>query len=197
MSLESEKQEQQTSLGLKAIIIYWSATGNTEKVAFAIRRGLERENITPTVKKFDEAEEEDFLDYDLVFAGAPVYQALPPEPVRRFLSGKHRFYIKRGDIKLNAPQIPGKVAVVFCTYSGPHIGVKEAIPGTKYMAQCFEHLGFAVAGEWHIVGEFHGRPEHSTKGRLGDIRGRPNEQDLATVEDDTSMVVKSMFIKQG
>lgn len=193
MGLEDKKQEHQTNPELKALILYWSATGNTEKVAFAIRKGLEKEKVKPTVKKFAEAAEEDLLSYDLIFAGAPSYSALPPEPVRLFISEKHKFYMERGDIKLGAPKIPGKTTFVFCTYSGPHIGINEAIPATKYMAQFFEHLGFEIAGEWHIVGEFHGRPEFSTKGRLGDIRGRPNEQDLAKVENDTSESVRSIL----
>jgi hypothetical protein len=39
------------------------------------------------------------------------------------------------------------------------------------------------------VGEVHGSEEASTKGRLGDIRGRPNEQDLAQVKTDVHQLV--------
>jgi hypothetical protein len=35
-----------------------------------------------------------------------------------------------------------------------------------------------VLDEWYVVGEFHGRGEYSTRGRLGDIRGRPTADDL-------------------
>ena len=61
------------------------------------------------------------------------------------------------------------------------------------MGQFFEHIGFEIVGEWHIVGESHDSEEYSTKGRLGDIRGRPNEQDLAKVENDTSELVRSIL----
>ena len=180
--------------GLKTLILYWSATGNTEKVALAIQRGVRKEGITPTVKRFAEAQGEDFCRYDLVFMGAPPYHNhLPPLEVQRFLSQKEKFYMRRGDIKLGAPRIPGKTAVVFCTYSGPHTGVNEAIPTTKYMGQFLDHLGFDIAAEWHIVGESHDSVEYSTKGRLGDIRGRPNEQDLAKVEADTAELVRSIL----
>ena len=94
--------------------------------------------------------------------------------------------------KLCAPKIPGKNAVVFCTYSGPHTRINEATTAGKYIGHFFEHLGFEVAGEWYIVGEFHNFEEHSTMGRLGDIRGRPNEQDLAEVENDVSQLVRSL-----
>jgi len=84
------------------------------------------------------------------------------------------------------------MAVIFCTYSGPHTGVNEAIPVCKYLGQFFEHLGFEVAGEWCIVGEFHNREELSIKGKMGDIRGRPNEQDLSKVEKDVRQLIKSI-----
>jgi hypothetical protein len=43
-------------------------------------------------------------------------------------------------------------------------------------------LGFTILDELYVVGEFHGSEEASTKGRLGDIRGRPNEKDLSDVK---------------
>jgi hypothetical protein len=60
------------------------------------------------------------------------------------------------------------------------------------MGQLFEHIGFEVAGEWHTVGEFHKREDLSTMGKLGDIRGRPNEKDLAEIEELVSGLVKSL-----
>ena len=174
----------------KALIIYWSATGNTEKVANAIRTGLEKEGTTPTVAKAEDADGEELYDYDLVFLGAPSYQFLPPKPVLEFIGRKMAHHRRRGDIKLCAPKLPGKGAVVFCTYSGPHTGVDEAITVGKYMGQFLAHIGIDVLAEWYVVGEFHGRPDHSTKGRLGDIRGRPNQQDLADIEAKTREIVK-------
>ena len=61
-----------------------------------------------------------------------------------------------------------------------------------YAGQFFEHLGFTVAGEWYIVGEFHGSLAASTQGKLGDIRGRPNEDDLRTVRQDAAVLGKSL-----
>jgi len=34
-----------------SLIIYWSGTGNTEKVANAIRKGIERLGLKPTIIK--------------------------------------------------------------------------------------------------------------------------------------------------
>ena len=178
---------------VKTLIVYWSGTGNTEKVAKAIHRGLKRKGLEPTIKTVKEAREEDLYDYDLVFLGSPSHTWMPALPVLEFIKEKRREYAKRGLIKPCAPKIPEKNAVVFCTYSGPHTGIDEAIPTGKYMRQFFEHLGFDVKAEWYVVGEFHGRELLSTKGKLGDIRGRPNSQDLAKVENDTEQLIQCLM----
>jgi flavorubredoxin len=185
-------RDKNPSTELKALIIYWSATGNTEKVANAIQRGLDKEKVTTTLSKIPESEVEELYDYDLVFIGSPSYQFLPPKPMLRYVDNKMKHHRERGDIKLCAPKVPGKTAVIFCTYSGPHTGVNEAIPACKYLGQFLEHIGFEVAAEWYIAGEFHGHDELSTKGKLGDIRGRPNERDLSKVENDVRKLIKSM-----
>lgn len=165
-----------------ALIIYWSATGNTEKVALAIKKGLEKAGMKVTIKKVTQAADEELYDYDLVCLGSPVLHSLPPPPVFKYLNKKGRKYRLEDEVVVSSPRILNKNALVFCTYSGPHSGVNEALPVGKYLRQFFEHLGFDIKGEWYEVGEFHGWEEGSTKGIMGDIRGRPNEEDLAKVE---------------
>jgi hypothetical protein len=109
--------------------------------------------------------------------------------VETYLKNKFSTYRERGYIKLSAPKVPGKNALVFCTYSGPHTGINEAIPAGKYVGQFFEHLGFTVLDEWYVLSEFQGSEENSTKGRMGDIRGLPSEEDLRKVKQDASNLV--------
>ena len=177
---------------LKSLVIYFSASGNTEKVAHTIQKTLLKENIDTTLLKVKEAGSAELLDYDLVFLGSPSIEFLPAQPVLHYIKEKMKLHRQRGDIKLCAPKLPGKTAVVFATYSGPHTGINEVITATKYMGQLFEHIGFQIAGEWHTVGEFHGREDTSTRGKLGDIRGRPNEKDLSEIENLVSSLVKSI-----
>jgi hypothetical protein len=166
---------------LRALVVYCSLTGNTRKVADTIKEALESAKVSTTVREAAEADGEELYDYDLVLLGAPSITFLPATPMIRFLQGKLAAHRDRGDIRPCAPQIPGKHAVVFVTYSGPHTGISEATTAGKYMAQFLEHIGFGVPAEWYIVGEHHGSLELSTKGRLGDVRGRPNQQDLNEV----------------
>jgi len=175
---------------MKAAIIYWSKSGNTEKVALAIQEVLEGSGAQVTFLRSDGAKDLDWFDYDLVCVGFPSYQWHPPEAMDAYLRNKMNGYRQRGLVRVGSPRVPGKAALVFCTYSGPHTGINEALPAGKYVGQFFEHLGFTVLDEWYVVGEFHGSLEHSTQGRLGDIRGRPNEEDLRKVREDTALLLR-------
>ncbi len=177
---------------MKALTIYWSGTGNTKKVAETIDNTLKNSGVDSVLKPVKEAGAEDLFEYDLIFIGAPSYMWQPPAPVQEYIKEKMNYYRERGDIKLGSPKVPGKNAVVFATYSGPHTGINEAIPVGKYLGQFLEHLGFDITGEWYFVGEFHSSEENSTKGRLGDIRGRPNQQDLDKLAGDVKELLKTI-----
>jgi hypothetical protein len=174
---------------MKAAVIYWSKTGNTERVAQTIIETLESAGAEVVCHRAEEAGDIDWFAYDLICLGFPSYRWRPPAPVDDLLNTKFGEYRRLGRVKVGAPRVPGKHVVVFCTYSGPHTGLDEAIPAGKYAAQFFDHLGLEVAGEWYVVGEFHGSEEASTRGRLGDIRGRPNADDLAAVHENVNQLV--------
>jgi hypothetical protein len=177
---------------MKAVIIYWSKTGNTERVARAIEDGLEAAGVEVRLTRTERAEEIDWFAYDLVCVGFPSYGWHPPRPMDDYLACKFREYQQQARVKVGAPAVPGKNALIFCTYSGPHTGINEAIPAGKYAGQFFEHLGFSVLDEWYVLGEYHGSEEKSTLGRMGDIRGRPNEEDLGKVKQDAQHLLEKM-----
>ena len=176
---------------MNALIIYWSGTGNTKRVAETIHNTLKNGGVNSLLKRVEEARDEDLYTYEMVFLGAPSFMWQPPTPVQDYIKAKMDYYRKRGDIKLCAPKVPGNKAVVFVTYSGPHTGTNEAVPVGKYLGQFFEHLGFELVAEWYVVGEFHSSEENSTKGKLGDIRGRPNQQDLDNIARDVNELLKA------
>jgi multimeric flavodoxin WrbA len=177
---------------LDAIILYWSKTGNTEQVALAIQEGLQEAGANVLLRRVEDVEDIDLYAYDLVCVGFPSYQWSVPKPMDDWLNARFNAYRKQGRVKVGAPAVPGKNALVFCTYSGPHTGIREAVPAVLYAGQFLEHLGFTVRGEWYVVGEFHGSEENSTQGRLGDIRGRPSEQDLRQVKQDAMEVANAL-----
>ena len=175
-----------------ALILYWSSSGNTEKVAVAIKDGLEDAGVKVCLLKTTEASDIDYFDYDLVCVGSPSIQWHPPTQVTTFLIKKFYEYKEQKKIKTSAPKITGKNALIFCTYSGPHTGLNEATPVVKYIGQFFEHLGFNILDEWYILGEFHGSMERSTKGRMGDIRGKPTKEELKKITMDAKKLATKL-----
>ena len=175
-----------------ALIIYWSSTGNTEKVACAIKEGLADAGLKVELKKPQDAAEKDFFDYDLVCVGSPSIEWQPAKPIADLLKAKLNFYSSKGKIKPCAPKVAGKNALVFCTYSGAYTGIGEATPAGKTMRQYFEHFGFSMVGEWYVPGEFHGREDLSTQGRLGDIRGKPSAKALAKIKKNAQQLAERL-----
>ena len=171
---------------MKVLNLYFSSTGNTGKVATSIGEAVrELGHEVDTLRITGKDMEIDILNYNFVFAGSGVYAQLPGNTLMELFRELIQKYIKAGEIKPAAPRRPSAYAVVYCTYGGAHTGINEAIPAVKYMGQLFDHLGYTIVGEWYIVGEYkteklRGR---SVDGRLGDIRGRPNEEDLREVTE--------------
>ena len=177
---------------VKTAIIYWSKTGNTEKVARAIQEVLETSGAQVELYKPGEAGNLDFFDPDLLCVGFPSYRWHPPAEMVSLLQRKYNEYLQQDRVKTGAPKIPGTNVLVFCTYSGPHTGIREALPAGKFVCQFFEHLGFTVLDEWYVIGEFHGSEEKSTQGPLGDTRGRPNAEDLEKIRQATSVLLQRL-----
>ncbi len=184
---------------MRVLNLFFTTTNNTKRVAETIEQAvtdLGHEVNTLRVKKDTDPETVDLLDHDFVFIGSGVYEWLPGKPMMDFLSKSHKKHMMSdmvsGDIKPCAPRKPGKMAIAYCTYGGCHLGINEAVPTTKYLMQLFDHLGFTVIAEWHIPGEYHGKYKALNEiGRLGDITGRPNQEDLRQVREMTTGILRT------
>lgn len=168
---------------MKSLVLFESLGGNTEKVARAIAETLAQKAVLPHLVKVDAGIDLDFYEYDLVFIGSPVIEWLPAATMMAFVKKTMKAYNAKGLIKPASPVIPGKFAVCFGTFAGPHTGEREALPMTVWLRAFLEHLGFTVLDAWHVVGDFGNRPELDMGGRLGDIRHRPNDNDIADVKN--------------
>ena len=175
---------------MKILNLYFSATGNTEKVAKRIEKTLLEIGHEVETFKVTKDMEVAVLEYDFVFMGSGVYTWLPGKPLMDFIE-KQREKYRSDEIKPASPRRPGKKAVIYCTFGGGHTGSNEAVPAVKYMGQLFDHLGYEILAEWYIVGEFHGRLAYlSESGRLGNIQGRPNEADLLEVAEKVNGILR-------
>ena len=98
-----------------------------------------------------------------------------------------------GDVLPSAPLRPGKFAICFATFCGAHNGINEVLSVTQWLASFLEHIGYMVLEKIHVPGEMRNfgqakgwlNDERLIKlnenGRLSNIKGRPNEQDLLNV----------------
>ncbi len=178
---------------MKILNLYFSATGNTEKVANRITMTAQKLGHEIDTVKIVGDREIDLLGYDFVFIGSGVYRWLPGQGMQEFITGRLTHYAAIQEIKLAAPRRHPKKVVVYCTYGGAHTGVNEAVPAVKYLGQLFDHLGFEIVGEWYFIGAYpaEGRfKDFSSLGRLGNIQGRPHEADLQEVAERVSGVLR-------
>jgi flavodoxin/ferredoxin len=81
---------------LKAIVIYFSQTGNTEKIAEAIATGITQVTGWCDTAEIREISPLDLKEYDLIGLGSPVMGAAPTNVIdfadkMRFVGGKHVF----------------------------------------------------------------------------------------------------------
>lgn len=174
--------------------LYFSSTGNTEKIAFKIEDTVKRLGYdVVTVKVVSSDIDVDVLRYDFVFVGSGVYGQLPGKPMIELHRRLLEKYAKEGEVKPASPRRPSAKVVVYCTYGGVHTGINEAIPAVKFMGQLYDHLGYTILGEWYIVAEYKMDRfrDRSIGGRLGDIRGRPSEEDLEEVAEKVKGIIKA------
>lgn len=57
----------------KVLIVYYSRTGNTEKMAKLVARGVEKENVDVILRTTKEVTIDDMLKADGIIAGSPTY----------------------------------------------------------------------------------------------------------------------------
>jgi len=179
---------------MNVLNLYFSSTGNTEKVAFKIQNTVrELGHTVQTVKVTNGDMDVDVLEFDFVFIGSGVYGQLPGKPMIELHRRLLQKYNKEGEVKPASPRRPSANVVVYCTYGGVHTGINEAIPAVKFMGQLYDHLGYTIVAEWYIVGEYKtdGSRDRSINGRLGDIRGRPNTEDLKEVAEKVKGILRT------
>ena len=87
----------------RAIVIYDTKFGNTEKIARALARGMEKQGVKVGCVKTDEVEIDKLVEYDFLAIGGPTHVRGVSKPMKAFLE------------KLKSVNIKGKKAFAFDT----------------------------------------------------------------------------------
>jgi len=77
------------------LIVYYSKTGHTEKMAKAIAEGArEVEGVEVIVKRAEETTNDDLLNADAIVLGSPTYFRLPAWPLKKLIDESITIYGK-------------------------------------------------------------------------------------------------------
>jgi NAD(P)H dehydrogenase (quinone) len=83
----------------KALVGYYSRTGNTRKMAARVAEVLEAEGLETDLKKVQEIEARDLLGYDVVVLGSPTYYGTMAWELKKLLDESVKFHGKlRGKV---------------------------------------------------------------------------------------------------
>lgn len=96
---------------MKSIIVYYSQTGNTKKIAHAIHAGM-RQVVQCDIATIKEVSPRDLVKYDLIGLGSPTWGRVPPN-VAAFIDGM--------------VSLEGKHAFPFCTHGSLPAGFMQSI----------------------------------------------------------------------
>lgn len=151
----------------KSCILYFSQTGNTEKVAFTIAGRFQSEGIENITLHIDDADDfsEAYVEADILGIGFPTFFGYPPPHIMRFIEGLHG---------------SGKSAFVFTTYGGCTAG-----DSLYDAALALASKGYRILGGLKVEG-FDNYPQGIS---LKINEGRPNDMDMAKAEEFAAMTI--------
>ncbi|WP_353683940.1 flavodoxin domain-containing protein [Thermodesulfovibrio sp. 3907-1M] len=78
----------------KVLILYYSRTGNTEKMAKMIAQGLADKSVIVDLKKVEEASVDSLPEYDGFIIGSPNYFGTMAAEVKKFIDESVKYYRK-------------------------------------------------------------------------------------------------------
>lgn len=159
---------------MKAIVIYFSQTGNTKKVAEAIHAGMEAVTDQCDLVKLKDTRMTSLPGYDLIGLGCPVWEFQEPFNVKVF--------------EENLPPMDGKHIFLFATHGAWRGGIFASI------ANVLHRKGLTVIGyqSWYGVIWIQAYPKPYV------TDGHPDEIDLKEASDfGREMVDRSLRIARG
>ena len=120
---------------MQILILYFSKSGNTRKLAEAIVKGVENvDGVNAVLKKTDEVTKEDFVASDGVIAGSPVYFGLMAAQLKKIFD---EFVGVR-------KKMEGKVGAAFATSADPSGGKETTMMS---IIQAMLIYGMVIVGD--------------------------------------------------
>jgi len=103
----------------KGIVIYYSKSGNTKKMAEIIAKSMNEAELPTECKSVADVEADDLLDYDAIVLGSPTYYGQMAAPIKKLIDETVGFHGK----------LDGKVAAAFSSSGNIGGGNETTIMG--------------------------------------------------------------------
>ena len=152
---------------MKSIVLYYSATGNTRKIAKAIHQGMKQSLEDCDIATIKEVAPRDLVKYDLIGLGGPIWGGREPANVQIYLR--------------NLPDLKGKLAFPFCNHGSYPDGFMY------WVVPALQKKGLTIIGYNDWYGGCHQLPYILT---VHPCDGHPDEVDLQEAEDFGREIVK-------
>jgi len=118
----------------KAIVIYYSRTGNTQTMAEIIAKAMNEADLQTVCKSVSDVKAEELLDYDAIVVGSPTYYGHMAGPVKQLIDDTVAFHGK----------LDGKIAAAFTSSANIGGGNETTIIG---MLEAMLIAGCVVQGD--------------------------------------------------
>ena len=76
----------------KVLVVYYSRTGNTKKMAELITEGVQQTGVDVDLKKIADVNVDDLVGYDAVVMGSPTYYGGPAHQIRKLIDESVKFH---------------------------------------------------------------------------------------------------------
>ena len=118
----------------RVLIIYYSRTGNVEKMARAVEEGVKEEGVTVEVKAVESVKVSDLVEAQGIIIGSPTYYGAAAAQIKSLLDRSVRYH----------GRLEGKVGAAFTSSANLGGGNESTILG---LLQAFLIHGMIVQGD--------------------------------------------------
>lgn len=160
---------------MKGIVLYYSATGNTQKIAMAIHSGMKMVIDNCDIASIKEFNQQQLSKYDVIGIGSPVWGFREPTNMKWFI--------------YNLPDLDGKLCFPFCVHGASPEGYFYSI------TRSLKKKGMTIIGYQDWYGSVY-QVRHMPKPYLTDLH--PDEIDLQeALEFGHQMAERALKISTG
>jgi NAD(P)H dehydrogenase (quinone) len=78
----------------KALVIYYSSTGNTKKMAESVVEGIKKEGLEVILKDVKDVKAEELLKYEAIVIGSPTYYGTMAAKIKKLVDDSVEFHGK-------------------------------------------------------------------------------------------------------